>query len=216
MEEPPSPSPRPGFYIKSGPRRRLRQRRGRRSRRRRSCSEVGSSRRCSAGRARSLPSLTSLSRRSEGFPPGSCAAPSSRSSCWRWSSARRPGDQRPRCRWAEGQCWPRCTRAATTGRWVSVLAARVVRSRALRAQPARGVLSPHLSAFSRPGSGVWVRSQPATEAPTAVSPNSTPASHSWEAGGSGPFIASRSLRVCAHPVSPGHPVSARLFRQTQA
>lgn len=65
-------------------------------------------------------------RRSKGFPPGPCAAASSRSSCWRWSSARRPGGRPLRCRRAEGPCWPRCTRAATTGRWVSVRRALVL------------------------------------------------------------------------------------------
>lgn len=79
-------------------------------------SESGSSRHCSAGRARSA----GLSARSKGFPPGPCAAASSLWSCWRWSSARRPGGRPPRCRRARGPCWTRCTRVATTGRWVSV------------------------------------------------------------------------------------------------
>lgn len=59
---------------------------------------------------------------SEGFPPGPCAAPSSRSCCWLWSSARRLGGQLPRYQQAqvEALSWPRCIPAAATGLWVSV------------------------------------------------------------------------------------------------
>lgn len=138
-KSPPPPSPpRPGSRIKSGPRGGG----GSAGAAAAALSESGSSRHRSVGRAHSA----GLTARSEGFPPGPCAAASSLSSCWRWSSARRPGGRPPRCRRAQGPCWTRCTRAATTGRWVSV-----PRAPALGGTPARRCdLSTPLSPGSTP------------------------------------------------------------------
>lgn len=96
-----------------------------------------------ASTARRAHSAPCLAARSQGFPPGPCAAASCRSSCWRWSSARRPGDRPLRCRRRETPSWPRCTRAATTGRWVSVRRAPVLGG----TRPPQGAGSPALSVW---------------------------------------------------------------------
>lgn len=102
-----------------------------------------------ASTARRAHSAPCLAARSQGFPPGPCAAASCRSSCWRWSSARRPGDRPLRCRRRETPSWPRCTRAATTGRWVSVRRAPVLGG----TRPPQGAGSPALSVSGGPASG---------------------------------------------------------------
>lgn len=83
----------------------------------------------------------------EDFPPGPCEASSSHFCCWRWSSARRPGGQLLQCpqAQAEGLSWPRCTRAAATGLWVSIPRVRSPRSYPQReGTSAGGNLSPQL------------------------------------------------------------------------
>lgn len=83
----------------------------------------------------------------EDFPPGPCEASSSHFCCWRWSSARRPGGQLLQCPQAqvEGLSWPRCTRAAATGLWVSVPRVRSPSSYPQReGTSAGGNLSPQL------------------------------------------------------------------------
>lgn len=108
----------------------------------------------------------SLAARGKGFPRGPCAAASCRSFCWRSSSAKRRGGRPPRCRRPERLRWPRCTRVATTGRWVSVRRAPVLGGTS-QSQGAG------LSAFLGPGYGGWLCSDLSTQT-SPFSQNSTP------------------------------------------
>lgn len=117
----------------------------------------------SSGRQHPPPSLAA---RGKGFPRGPCAAASCRSFCWRSSSAKRRGGRPPRCRRPERSRWPRCTRVATTGRWVSVRRAPVLGGTS-QSQGAG------LSAFLGPGYGGWLCSDLSTQT-SPFSQNSTP------------------------------------------
>lgn len=92
-------------------------------------------------------SALSFTKSPEDFPPEPCEAWSSHFCCWRWSFARRPGGQLLQCpqAQAEGLSWPRCTRAAATGLWVSVPRVRSPSSYPQReGTSAGGNLSPQL------------------------------------------------------------------------